>query len=257
MIFLKRFILLIAIITVSVPLFPETLFIKDGTVIEGTVVENGDKYLIFRDKQKKLHKIPQKDVSMILSSKFKYGARGKSPEERSLSGSILFELNPGYIIPLGVLSDIGNNGYGAELSLTRKDFIMDGFETGIMSGFYFINGKDLSENKSQNYNRFFILPLYFTTGYNLSISEKITLIPEISIGAICFDIRYIDHSTGSESEADRHDRIFDPAVKAGVSMRYIFTESISASLSAGYTAALEKSGLVKFIVFNAGAGYRF
>ncbi len=257
MIFLKRVILLIAIIIVSLPLSPETLFIKDGTVIEGTVVENGDKFLIFRDKQKKLHKIPQKDVSMILSSKFEYGARGNTREEQPSTGNILFEINPGYIIPLGNFSEMGGDGYGAELRLIMKDLLWERFESGIESAFYFVKGKDLSEERSQDYNRFFILPLYVTTGYAISLSDKITILPQISMGVVCFDIRYIDHSTGSEDKADRHDRIFDPVIKAGLSMRYMVTESISLSFSSGYTAAFEKNGLVNFIVFNAGAGYRF
>jgi len=229
---------------------------KDGTVIEGTVVENGDSILIFRDKQKKIHRIPQKDVSMILYPKKNKNSINSQQKGDSGNGTTLI-FNPCYIMPIGNLAEMAENGYGAEFSLTQQDFIIDGLESGVESGFYFMKGKDLSEEKSQNFNRFLIIPLYFTTEFFIAISANIGLYPGISAGVICFDMRYIDHSTGSENEADRHDRIFDPTIKADLSLRYKVTDYITVSFSAGYTAAFEMNGVVNFIVFSAGAGYSF
>ncbi len=256
--YLKLFFSAFLFAAIIVPVFPETLFLKDGTVIEGKVVENGENELLFLDKNKKLLRIPQKNVSMLLASKkFKYGDTADSSQNENLNNNMIFDVKPGILVPIGKFAEMGDTGYGIESALTTEHLFIDKFEIGADAAFYFLEGRDLSKEKSQRFERFFVIPVFFAFGYKIGIKDNFALIPEISAGGVYFNVKYSDHSTGSEDSSNINLQIVEPAFRAGVSARCNFTDSFSASLSSEYVVVLEKKDTINFIVINAGLGYNF
>lgn len=256
--FMRYFILFISAVLTAALVFPlaaETLFLKDGTVIEGAVVENTEKELVFRDKQKKIYRVPQKDVSMLIKSKkYKFGdnnspATGDYPHNSEMT----FGVYPGLVMPFGTLAKIGSTGYGAGFYM-RKQLFFENFEIGADSGLYYMKGKDLEDEKNLSFKRFFIVPLFISTGYRIDLTEKIHVLPCLSFGGIYIDSKYTDYTGGAEDEDFRR---FEPALKADIQLCYMLTEFLSVSFSPGYVIAAENSGIIHFTVISAGLGYHF
>jgi len=233
----------------------ETLFLKNGTVIDGTVVENTEKELVFRDKQKKIHRIPQKDVSMLIKSKkYKFNDNNSNvTDDASIDYSLKLNISPGIIIPLGTLSKTANTGYGIESKISSELFL-HGFELGVDASFYYMEGKNLEEERNLDFERFFIIPFFISAGYAIELADNLYIIPELSPGGIFIDSRYFDYSKSSKI---KHFKKVEPALKTGISLRCALTDSLSVFFSSGYVITAEENGIIHFAVINSGIGYNF
>ncbi|MBN1499745.1 MAG: fibronectin type III domain-containing protein [Spirochaetes bacterium] len=164
--------------------------------------------------------------------------------------------SPGIIIPLGVFSEMAEMGYGGSFSFSLSDNTsINYFEAGLSLGCYYLPGKDVMDVKGLSFNRFLIVPLYINAGYNFSIGSMFSIKPEVSLGGAYINLNYKNAADEGISEETKN--IFDLSGKAGISIRFAFTNSLSLTTGCEYGGFIEKSGILSFLQANAGIKYSF
>jgi fibronectin type 3 domain-containing protein len=164
---------------------------------------------------------------------------------------------PGVVFPLEKFGFMYNVGFGGMLSFSARNLFFYNFEGGVSLGFYYLPGKDLQDEKNKKYNDFMLVPAYLYAGYNIGIAAGFCLKPVISIGGAYLDVKYFDRNKTISEGRDIHMQIFEISFKAGITAEYRFENSLSVTLGCEYGAIIEKSGLLHFIVLNAGISYSF
>lgn len=251
------------LIIYSLPLAAESVYLNDGTIIECKIIEHRDKEIIIKDNNNKIRKISNNDISMILKSRKPHHGRKEKQSERTekenkaLLNESSVEIAPGVLLPLGKLGEMSGTGYGLSISFIRNIIISDSMNAGITAGFYNSEGKDLTDSNSRHYKEFNYIPFYFSANYVLNMNHYFSIEPELSAGGIYFRAEYTDHSTGPLSDSDKSIKKIEPSFKAGLSLRYRFKKSFSASISSDYGIITESSGLISFLLINAGVSYHF
>ncbi len=69
----KILVLMVLVSALSLPASAEVVFLKDGSIFDGTIVSDGAKSIILRDKQKKTKTIQRSDILRILYTELKMG----------------------------------------------------------------------------------------------------------------------------------------------------------------------------------------
>lgn len=246
----------------SISVYPEYIVLNDGTSVEGTIVDKNKDTITIRDSRNRIKQIPQKDISIMLKTvkvRTEQSKKQTAPpgQVTNSESDYLFSFKPGVIFPLFKFGEVSKTGYGFSAELIRKKYFLNKFDSGIEAGFFYSEGKDLMDSRSQIYNRFFIVPLYLSAFYRSHLTEKISIIPVLSVGATYLDVKYKDHSTGPLSESESHKKLFEPSLKAGISLNWNFTEKITIGTGFDYGFIFEKKGILHFTIFNINAGYNF
>ncbi len=229
---------------------------------------NVEKYRIYGTKDDKREMIAEiKKSEYVLKKALSYDkveirAVDNSGEESDTANVKLFpntflDLYPGVIIPLGKFSEMYEIGYGGLISISERNFIFKNFEAGIALGFYYMQGKNILAEKNLDYQTLMFAPLYLTAEYNFRIGDSFAIKPGLSIGGVYLDAKYVDRNRTAVEGRDMHLQTFEPAFKAGLSARYMFTDYLSLTAGCEYGAVVEKNGLLSFITANAGIGYSF
>jgi hypothetical protein len=172
-----------------------------------------------------------------------------------IGGNVSLDFTPGVIVPLGTFGKMFNIGYGGDLSLRQQNMFFHNLEGGVFLGFYYLPGKDLLETKNKNYKSLMFVPLYATAGYHIGIGDRFSIKPVLSLGGTYIDMNYTDRNRVDGQ--NRHLRIFEASFKAGVSAEYWYSDSLTILAGSEYGAVIEKSGLLSFVLINAGIGYSF
>ena len=234
----------------------------DGMVIEYIIYEHenkGDK--IFARTNKTYYSIPALDP--LIKRKFYIRAVDNFMEESEAAKikvnerDAVLNVFPGVIFPVGKFGEMYNIGFGGTISLSICNLFFNNFEGGIALGFYYMQGKDLQDLKNLLYQDFLFFPVYLTFGYNITIGNSFIIKPLISIGAAYIDMKYNDRNKTIAEGRDRHLQIAAFSFKAGLAAEYRFTETISVSLGCEYGAIVQNTGLLSFILVNAGIGFSF
>ncbi len=256
--------MVLAIIFFSSPMvYPEFVFLNDGTFVEGKVIEKNSRYMIVRDKKNREWKLKQKDVSMILKSDKLRKHRNQRVDRSSgstqdpSSDRFITEISFCAFIPSGRFAEISESGYGAAVDFTAENLVFGIFDAGISGGLFFSGGRDLTESKSQDYDSFMFAPLMLSLLYSADLTGNFSLIPALSLGGAWYDVKYTDHTSGPLDSSDRHEKFFGPAAKAGLLCRYRISGNVSLTGGCGYTAVKEESGMIGCVVLSAGAGLIF
>ena len=164
---------------------------------------------------------------------------------------------PGVIFPLGKTAEMFNIGFGGMFSFSGRNMFFYNFEAGISLGCYYMQGKKLLEEKNLTFQDFIIAPVYIFASYNIWIVKGFYLKPVLSVGGAYLDVKYLDRNKTILEGRDKHLQIFEFAFKAGISAEYRFTNSLSVSVGCEYSAILQNTGLLHFLIVNAGIGYSF
>jgi len=256
--------LTIIFIFISIPLHSEFIILNNGTTIECTIINNGENELTIRDTENKIRKIPQKDISMILKSKKlnlrkdkKSTGKATNTEYDNFSNGVQFGFKPGIIIPSGRFRKMSDIGYGASAELSFKDILFNTFDAGFSAGYYYSGGQDLKQANSQIYSRFILLPLFLYTSYNAELSENLSVVPGISIGAAYIDVEYEDYTINTAYGDLKKSRFIEPAVKAGLSLNYKLSRRTGITTSCYYGIIIEEERLINFAVISAGVVFFF
>ena len=171
------------------------------------------------------------------------------PEQISIGFS------PGIILPIGKFAKMAKTGYGGTFTFIQNNVLFSDFETGLSVGCYYMEGKNLLDEKNKIYETLFFAPLCLSAGYNLMLKETFSIKPVISAGGAYLDVKYKDAMDAGDP--DKKLRVFEPVIKAGISVSYMLSESFSFSAGCEYGVIIEKSGILNFAVLNAGAVYSF
>ncbi len=179
--------------------------------------------------------------------------------ESSIYYAIMLPLSftPGVIFPLEKFGLMHNVGIGGMFSFSARNLFFYNFEGGIALGFYYMQGKNLQDEKNMQYNDFMLVPAYLYAGYNIGITAGVILKPVISFGGAYLDVKYFDRNRTIAEGRDMHMQIFELSFKAGISAEYRFENSLSITLGCEYGAIIKKTGLLHFILLNAGVSYSF
>jgi hypothetical protein len=162
---------------------------------------------------------------------------------------------PGVIFPLGKTAEMFNIGFGGIFSFSGRNMFFFNFEAGVSLGCYYMQGKNLLDEKNKIFQDFIIAPVYFFGSYNIWLVKGLYLKPVLSAGGAYLDCTYKDAL--SAANPYKHLQIFEFAFKAGISAEYRFANSLSASVGCEYSAILQNTGLLHFLIINAGIGYSF
>ncbi len=173
--------------------------------------------------------------------------------------AIMFPLTftPGVIFPIDKFGLMFNVGIGGIFSFSARNLFFYNFEGGIALGFYYMQGKDLQEEKNKQYNDFMLVPAYLFAGYNIGLGAGFFLKPVISFGGAYLDVKYFDRNKTIAEGRDIHMQIFELSFKAGITAEYRFSNLLSITLGCEYGAIIEKTGLLHFLIVNSGISYSF
>lgn len=257
----KKILLSIAVIIITavfdMALNAGTVFLKDGTRINGTIVSDSETSLAIRTDDNRFKEIPRDHITKILYQKPETEAKNMKPEKTDFIQSYtIFEFNSGIIIPLGKFGEMADTGYGGMLSITKRDFLFDGLETGAGIGFHYLPGKGLLENGKLQYNRFAVTSMLFNAGYRLRIVKDFYLIPVLSPGAAFINMAYIRKDSVTGEEVRKSVSSFDPVCRCRFELEYIINQSVSISINGEYGAFIEMSGVMPFAAAGIALQYR-
>lgn len=174
---------------------------------------------------------------------------------RILGDSTFLGFYPGVIYPMGKFGKMYNSGYGGMFTFSERNWMFENSELGISLGYYYLQGKDLLEEKNKDYQYYMFIPFYLTGGYNIRIGENFCFKPVISFGCAYVDARYKDALTASSP--DKKLQEFYPASKIGLYGNYKFTSALCFSVGCEYGAVFENGGRLSFVIANAGIDYSF
>jgi len=174
---------------------------------------------------------------------------------RILGDSTFLGFYPGMIYPMGKFGKMYNPGYGGMFTFSGRNLLFINSEVGISLGYYYLQGKDLLDEKNKDYLSYMLIPLYLTAGYNIGIGESFCIKPVISLGSAYVDARYKDALTGSSP--DKNLKEIFPSLKIGLYADYKFTNALSFSVACEHGTVFENGGRLSFIQANAGIAYSF
>jgi len=185
------------------------------------------------------------------------GGESAAVTSKSPDRVTVLEIYPGTMFPVGKFGKMFGVAYGGELSLSERNLFFENFEAGVNIGFYSMQGKDLLDEKNKDYDKMMLAPGYLTAGYNIMIGDSFSIKPVLSFGGAYVGMKYYDRNRTAAEGRDRDLSIFEPAFKAGLSAEYRFTDYLLISAGCAYGAVVEKSGMLNFILVNAGIGFSF
>ena len=166
-------------------------------------------------------------------------------------------INPAYLYPLGRLKDMADYGYGAVIKYEASNYLFTGLELSAEIGFFYLPGVSNFPEADNKINSLMFVPIMFSTGYGLHITDNFTIIPVISAGGLFlrYDYNYFDIPTSKKTGIAKNQ--VNPALGGGLLIRYSINDDYYINLSADYRMFFEKDGNFSFITASAGAGMRF
>jgi hypothetical protein len=169
-----------------------------------------------------------------------------------------FSLEGNYIIPLGKFKDIHKSGYGGLLRAVKTNFPFYNFETGITFGYWQFGGTSTDTGKVNNS---YIIPLLAAFDYRLEFFSIFSIVPKVSMGLSYNEVHYQAEPelyTGYGLTQIKKDKsAIEPMALAGLSLQCVLFDRWIVSAGADYGMIYEKSGMMKFITANIGAGIKF
>ncbi len=152
-------------------------------------------------------------------------------------------LNLSMIYPFGRMSDIADYGYGYEIALNglSKIFpyitINPGFSSYSM----------VSSNSNIKFAYMFLPELTF--GYNIALTEKISLSPIAGIG---YSLMLVDGKRANNPGSTGTNLYYNPEFKAGLEASYTLSEDYSLLFKTTICSIAERSSMLLFSSFNLG-----
>lgn len=164
-------------------------------------------------------------------------------------GNPLYPLNirvsTGVFIPLGFYRDISTFGISTYAEIAPSSFFIQGLQPGIKAGaIYQIIKADKTDSN-------YIIPAFFTLGYNFSLSSDFSLMPKISAGGSHNSLAY----ETSEGE-DKNVSAFLPHFEAGLETEYKINESFNVYGAVFYNLIYEKKSVISAISVTVGMNFR-
>ncbi len=159
------------------------------------------------------------------------GAMNRRPAGiRLVEGVYAIFVSPGVFLPMGNLADMGSMGYGATLSVEKRDFFFLNLEIGIEAGFYFLPGVNDLKTEYQKTERVFFVPLSLYCGYSFAVSESFYTVPYLSAGGAYYDMPYVQRDVIFLTDEDEHLKTFGPIGGAGISLSWRRVETFELGL---------------------------
>jgi len=156
---------------------------------------------------------------------------------------------------MGKFSDLTEMGYGGSLHMVKHNIYIPDLELGITAGLYYMPGKEDIGTDIQSVEQVLFVPLLLKVGYRFGITDKIHVIPDISLGAAYVDMPY-EHFNAANPE-NRHLRTLGSMMAAGLSVDFNISESFFIGLRSDYGLLITGDIFdYSFVRVEAAAGYR-
>jgi hypothetical protein len=176
-------------------------------------------------------------------------AKKTTPPKSTLKktdNKISLSVKTAYLMPMGDWKKLIDPGYGGMLELCFNDLFLKNSKAGIETGYLYAAGKNDSVNKE------YIIPVFATFGYKITVSSNIDISPGIAAGYGYFNISYKPADASEKTKAE-----FEPMAKGGLSINYDLSKTIALEAGAGYGMIFEKDGRLPFALFQLGLNFNF
>ncbi len=191
---------------------------------------------------------------------YSYSAPMKLPDKgirRSRGGKTRIEISPLGFIPIDKFGEITKPGGGGMFSLTRDDFFISGFSSGLQVGFFNIQGKDEIDTEGMNTHSFKITPFAVTTGYPFKLFSNLSITPTLALGGAYINTEYTTRDLVTLEDTEKTSKGVDPMISGDLSLDYLISGSLVLGIKAGYTVLIENDMTLQFATCGINTGIRF
>jgi hypothetical protein len=155
-----------------------------------------------------------------------------------------------FLLPLRDFAEMYGMGHGAMISLRHDRVGMDGITLGVDAGFYYFPGN------SELFDYSMMTPLFLALGYKARITGFFMISPEAGFGGACI-VNKNDSARAGRYGLKKNETAVEPAFFTGLQFNFLIGRGLAVNIGVDYSALIEKSGLMDFMVFYAEMGYRF
>ncbi|MBP7737090.1 MAG: hypothetical protein KA369_14020 [Spirochaetes bacterium] len=278
-----------AIAIISSSLHAESIFLRDGSIVEGTITTENFETITVKQYNGKSRAVPRKEIIRTLfndhyKTMFYFQLDGDEMVEGYIveEDALSYRLRPDLYSPREkVILKTKINSYSKKRPVPKKPLIavsarpagvvpLFGFRDIALCGTGGIAGIDwLAIGGSafrlgihggcwylfparQEFRRIVIAPITIHGGYEFTINKWLTLCPFLDAGG-AYNSMVSRPSIIRKSARDS----FEPLVMAGLDTMFFVSKAVAITIGAGYGIIIEKSNILHLVSFQVGVEGKF